>query len=63
VLSRIRELARRHTATPPPAIALTGHADGATRERTQRAGFDAHLVKPVQIDALAEEIQRLAANA
>jgi len=63
VLSRIRELARRHTAPLPPAIALTGHADGATRERTQRAGFDAHLVKPVQIDALAEEIQRLAANA
>ena len=63
VLARIRELARRHTAPAPPAIALTGHADGATRQRTQCAGFKAHLVKPVQIDALAEEIQRLAAHA
>ena len=63
VLLRIRELARRRTAPVPPAIALTGHADEATRQRTQRAGFEAHLVKPVQIDALAEEIRRLAVPA
>ncbi|MEJ8796419.1 ATP-binding cassette domain-containing protein [Trinickia caryophylli] len=63
VLSRIREVARQRTAPPPPAIALTGHADAATRRRTEEAGFGAHLVKPVRIDALAGEIRRLAAHA
>jgi hypothetical protein len=33
------------------------------RERTARAGFRAHFVKPVPIDALAGEIRRLTAHA
>jgi ATP-binding cassette, subfamily B, bacterial len=63
VLVRIRAVARERAAAPPPAIALTGHTDAATRERTERAGFAAHLVKPVQIDALTDEICRLATQA
>jgi ATP-binding cassette subfamily B protein len=63
VLERIRAVARRHAVPPLPAIALTGHADSATRARTERAGFEAHLVKPVQIDALADQIRRLAVPA
>jgi DNA-binding response OmpR family regulator len=33
-------------------VALTGWGDGAERARTLEAGFDAHLVKPVDIAAL-----------
>ena len=63
VIARLREMAKARAASPLPAIALTGHTDAATRERTERAGFAAHLVKPVQMDALAGEIRRLAAHA
>jgi ATP-binding cassette subfamily B protein len=63
VLTRIREMARQYDGASPPAIALTGHNDPAIRERTARAGFGAHFVKPVQIDALAGEIRRLAVPA
>ena len=63
VLARIQDIARRYDGAPPPAIALTGHTDPAVRERTARAGFGAHFVKPVPIDALAGEIRRLALQA
>ena len=33
-------------------IAITGYGQQQDRERSRNAGFDAHLVKPVQIDAL-----------
>ena len=33
-------------------IALTGYGMAEDRARTRAAGFDAHLVKPVEIDAL-----------
>jgi signal transduction histidine kinase/CheY-like chemotaxis protein len=33
-------------------VALTGHARDEDRSRTQAAGFDAHLVKPVETDEL-----------
>ena len=39
---------------PPRIIALTGWADSKTRERSLRAGFERHLVKPVTLDALLE---------
>ncbi len=34
--------------------ALTGFGDSGIMEETVRAGFDGHIVKPVDIDALAE---------
>jgi PAS domain S-box-containing protein len=44
-------------------IALTGWGQDADRERTAAAGFDAHLVKPVNIGELTQVIaQRCAAN-
>ncbi|MGN6650231.1 ATP-binding cassette domain-containing protein [Trinickia sp.] len=62
VLRKIRTMASQYDdGTLPSAIALTGHNDAAIRERTARAGFAAHFVKPVPIDALAGEIRRLAA--
>jgi CheY-like chemotaxis protein len=43
-------------------IALTGHGAAADRERTQRAGFHAHLVKPASaaaiIACIADQLQR-----
>ena len=40
-------------------IAITGYGQPADRERTQQSGFDAHLVKPVDLDALAELLESL----
>jgi CheY-like chemotaxis protein len=33
-------------------IALTGYGQAADCEKSREAGFDAHLVKPVELDAL-----------
>ena len=46
---RIRALG---VAPPPRLIALTGFALEEDRQRALDAGFDAHLIKPVQLDAL-----------
>jgi CheY-like chemotaxis protein len=35
-------------------VALTGWGQTTDRQRTHSAGFDAHLVKPVDSDVLAE---------
>ena len=40
-------------------IALSGYADARARERSQAAGFDAHLSKPPEIDALEQLLERL----
>jgi ATP-binding cassette subfamily B protein len=63
VLGRMRDMARLYDGALPPAIALTGYSDPAIRERTARAGFGAHFVKPVPIDALAGAIRRLLVEA
>jgi CheY-like chemotaxis protein len=50
------ELARRLRASPATRdavlIALTGYGQAQDRERSVLAGFDHHLVKPVEIDRL-----------
>ena len=33
-------------------MALTGYGQDSDRERSREAGFDRHLVKPVEADAL-----------
>jgi two-component system CheB/CheR fusion protein len=58
------ELARRIRAMPQHAgmclVALTGYGQPSDRTRTKEAGFDTHLVKPVQVDQLLEVLaQRL----
>lgn len=35
-------------------VALTGYSDAGARQRSQEAGFDHHLVKPVNVDALLD---------
>ena len=61
------EVARRVRATLGRAdvrlIAVTGYGQKADREVALRAGFDAHLVKPVKFDQLVEVLSRLDADA
>ena len=52
------ELARRLRASAPPSglqiIALSGYAEARDRERSKAAGFDEHLVKPINLQVLRE---------
>ncbi|MFT3691716.1 MAG: ATP-binding protein [Kofleriaceae bacterium] len=54
------ELARRLRASSPRAlklIALSGYAQAQDRSRSQEAGFDAHLAKPINVDRLLEQLR------
>jgi PAS domain S-box-containing protein len=51
VAARLREHAALHGTI---LIALTGYGQPEDRERTRRAGFSHHLLKPVDTDALRE---------
>jgi CheY-like chemotaxis protein len=51
---RVRAEAWGHAMT---LIALTGWGQDSDRKRTQAAGFDAHLVKPLDISALAPYLE------
>ncbi len=53
------ELARRIRAgaRPPRLIALTGYGRPEDRKLALAAGFDAHLVKPVELDALRKALE------
>ncbi len=42
-----------------PIIALTAHAMGGDAERFRRAGMDAHLPKPFEVDELTALIDKL----
>jgi signal transduction histidine kinase/CheY-like chemotaxis protein len=57
------ELARRFHDHPDlrrvPLVAVTGYGQPSDRERSEAAGFDAHLVKPVDVDRVAALIRRL----
>jgi PAS domain S-box-containing protein len=61
------ELARRLRAQPSTAdailIALTGYGQAQDRERSELAGFDHHLVKPVEIGQLTALLARVSAPA
>ncbi|MGH7266956.1 MAG: response regulator [Candidatus Rokuibacteriota bacterium] len=42
-----------------PMIAVTAYTTPADRQETARAGFDAHVPKPVDFDALTATVRRL----
>jgi CheY-like chemotaxis protein len=44
-------------------VALTGHGEDEDRVRTEAAGFDVHLVKPVETAALAALLSQVGAGA
>ena len=56
------EVARRLRAAARPCpylIALTGYGQPDDVKRAREAGFDAHLLKPVDPDALASVLSRI----
>ena len=55
-LGATREIMRRPGAQRPRVVALTASAMAAEREACLAAGMDAHLVKPIDEDALAAVI-------
>lgn len=57
VCRRIRNL---FTGSRPTIIALTGWGRDADRRRTDEAGFDHHLVKPVRADDLIRVLETVA---
>jgi signal transduction histidine kinase/DNA-binding response OmpR family regulator len=56
------ELAHRLKARPGLAhlqlVAITGYGQESDRQRTREAGFDAHLVKPVELERLESWLRR-----
>jgi signal transduction histidine kinase/ActR/RegA family two-component response regulator len=44
-------------------VALTGYGEKRDRERTREAGFDAHFVKPVDVDALQRFVEQASVQA
>jgi CheY-like chemotaxis protein len=55
VAKRLRALPGRRTFL----VALTGYSDPDDRRRAEEAGFDAHVVKPVDPDELTRLLARL----
>ncbi len=53
-----KQLRRRHEKVR--LVALTGYGQDKDRAKSRDAGFDVHLVKPVDLDVLERTIQRLA---
>jgi CheY-like chemotaxis protein/two-component sensor histidine kinase len=60
------ELARRiheeYGAKRPRLIALTGYGQAHDRERSREAGFDVHLVKPVDLAAVVQALEAPSAS-
>lgn len=59
VARRLRELGGR----APKLIAITGYGQRDDRARSLAAGFDRHMVKPVDLDALMRACAELTASA
>jgi CheY-like chemotaxis protein len=58
-LQLLAELRRRPHSARWPAIAVTGFASGADAQRAKAAGFDAHLGKPLSLEALNEAFKQI----
>ena len=55
-----RRLRKENVISRMRLVAITGYGQPADRERTEAAGFDRHLVKPVEPDDLHELLRSLA---
>jgi CheY-like chemotaxis protein len=51
--------ARAQGLTETRIIAVSGYGQDADRERSEAAGFDGHLVKPVDADELSALLSRV----
>jgi CheY-like chemotaxis protein len=52
-------LRREHGAAGLRLVAITGYGQPSDRERSRKAGFDAHLVKPLDFGELMKVLERL----
>jgi signal transduction histidine kinase len=57
-----RLLALNHGRRQPILVAVTGYGQVSDQEKTRAAGFDAHVVKPVDIPRLISLLERLLAE-
>jgi CheY-like chemotaxis protein len=57
-----RQLVTLGGAERPLLIAITGYGQASDHDRSRAAGFDAHLVKPVDVDELTALVDRLLAR-
>jgi signal transduction histidine kinase len=48
------------SARPPRLVALSGYGHEQARDKTSQAGFDVHLVKPVDFGALSNLLEQVA---
>jgi PAS domain S-box-containing protein len=55
---RVRDREQRQSLTRLPAIAVTAYGAASDREQAFRAGFDLHLAKPVDPDAVVRAVSR-----
>jgi CheY-like chemotaxis protein len=53
---QLAERLRAKLGQAPRLIAVTGYGQASDRERSRRAGFDVHLVKPVDLNGLLQTI-------
>jgi CheY-like chemotaxis protein len=53
-----RRLRARNDESQPLIVALTGYGMEEDRRRSQEAGFDSHMVKPVDLETLQELLSR-----
>jgi CheY-like chemotaxis protein len=53
---RLRELGD----SPPRLIAVTGYGHSSDREKSRDAGFELHLVKPIELTVVQEALAKLA---
>lgn len=61
LIRRLREGAGSPQARGVPAVAVTAFSTAEDRKRALAAGFQEHLVKPVDVAALIDVVARLAA--
>ena len=59
----MKQLGERLSGSKPVVVALTGYGRAEDRSQTRAAGFDDHLVKPVEIGRVKEVIEAHFGNA
>lgn len=60
-MRKLRSLSKGKGGTIP-AIALTGFTGSWYKALAQAAGYQVHMAKPVELDALMAEVDRLVAR-
>jgi two-component system cell cycle response regulator DivK len=58
----LRQIHESLALTTLPVLAVTAYAMQGDRERVMAAGFDGYLSKPINVDSLVQEIERLLAR-